>query len=190
MAGGGYNGGMEVVLLMGLQGAGKTTFYQERFAATHAYVSRDCLRNHRRPRRREQELIRLALAEGRSVVVDNTHPAAADRAPIIALAREFGARVSGYFLESELEACLERNRQREGKARVPEVALYTTIRAFELPRYEEGFDELRLVRIADGGYVIEDWGEQITRVPRLRLGTHRSRGSASPEARRETDSSG
>ncbi len=77
---------MDLVLLIGLQGSGKTTFCERRFAGTHTYVSRDRLRNNRRPRRREQELIRLALAEGQSVVVDNTHPTAADRAPIIALA--------------------------------------------------------------------------------------------------------
>jgi predicted kinase len=41
---------MEVIILIGLQGAGKSTFHQRRFAATHAYVSRDRLRKNRRPR--------------------------------------------------------------------------------------------------------------------------------------------
>ena len=147
----------DVVIFIGLQGAGKSTFYRERFAGTHVYVSRDRLRNNRRPRRREQELIREALAEGRSVVVDNTHPAAADRAPVIALARESGARVIGYYFESRLEDCRERNAAREGKERVPEVALYTTINALEVPKPAEGFEELHYVRIAGGRFVVEDW---------------------------------
>jgi tRNA(His) 5'-end guanylyltransferase/predicted kinase len=154
---------MEVVILIGLQGSGKTTFCQRRFAATHAHVSRDRLRNNRRPRRREQELIRTALGEGKSLVVDNTHPSAADRAPIIAQAREFGARVVGYFFEPDLEACLARNRQREGKACVPEIALYATLKALERPSWAEGFDELHGVRMTDnGGFEISKWNEELT----------------------------
>jgi predicted kinase len=142
---------MDLVLLIGLQGSGKTTFCERRFADTHTYVSRDRLRNNRRPRRREQELIRLALAEGQSVVVDNTHPTAADRAPIIALARQHGARVIGYFFEPDLEACLERNRQRQGKACVPDVALFATVKIWEPPTIAEGFDELYLVQLSTNG---------------------------------------
>ena len=148
---------MDVVIFIGLQGAGKTTFYRERFSATHAYVSRDRLRNNRRPRRREQELIRAALTEGRSGVVDNTHPTAADRAPVIALAREYGAPVIGYYFESRLEDCLARNAAREGKERVPDVALYATINALEVPKLTEGFDMLHFVRMADGGFIVEEW---------------------------------
>jgi predicted kinase len=149
---------MDIVILIGLQGAGKSTFYQRHFAATHAYVSRDRLRNNRRPRRREQELIRQSLRERRSIVVDNTHPTAADRAPIIALAREFGARTIGYYFESRLEPCLARNRQREGKSRVPDVALIATAKNFEIPRLAEGFDELHYVRIGeDGKFRVEAW---------------------------------
>jgi predicted kinase len=150
-----------VVIFIGLQGAGKTTFYRGRFAATHACVSRDRLRNNRRPRRREQELIRAALAERRSIVVDNTHPTAADRAPVIALAREFGARVVGYYFESRLEACLARNAAREGKERVPDVALYATINALEVPKLTEGFDKLHFVRIAHGYFVVEEWKDEV-----------------------------
>jgi predicted kinase len=151
---------MEVVILIGLQGSGKTTLYGQRFADTHAYISRDRLRNNRRPRRREQYLIRAALSEGRSVVVDNTHPTAADRAPIIGLAREFGARVIGYYFESDVEACLARNRQREGKACVPDIALYATIKIIERPTESEGFDTLYCVRpVENGGFEVAPWSD-------------------------------
>lgn len=61
-------------MLIGLQGAGKTTFAAQRFAETHVLISKDRLRNNRRPERRQQRLIAEALAAGRSVVVDNTNP--------------------------------------------------------------------------------------------------------------------
>jgi predicted kinase len=103
---------MELVIFIGLQGAGKTPFYRARFAETHALVSKDRLRNNRRPGRRQRQLIEEALQAGQSVVVDNTNPTAQDRAELIELARRHRATVAGYYFESRLEDCLERNRQR------------------------------------------------------------------------------
>jgi hypothetical protein len=60
---------LEVIVFVGLQGAGKSTFYAQRFAATHVLVSKDRLRTNRRPERRQRRLIAEALAAGRSVVV-------------------------------------------------------------------------------------------------------------------------
>jgi predicted kinase len=70
----------ELVMLIGLQGAGKTTFAGQRFGKTHVLISKDRLRNNRRPERRQQRLIVEALAAGRSVVVDDTNPSIAERA--------------------------------------------------------------------------------------------------------------
>src|SRR5690242_13264596 len=106
---------METVLLVGLQGSGKSTFYRTHYAATHVLVSKDRLRNNRRPQRRQMQLIEEALKEGRSVVVDNTNPTVEDRAPIIALARGYGARVIGFSFDSCLGDCLERNARRSGR---------------------------------------------------------------------------
>ncbi len=47
---------MELIVLVGLQGSGKTTFYRERFAATHEHVSKDNFRNNSRPARRQRHL--------------------------------------------------------------------------------------------------------------------------------------
>src|SRR3954468_21780202 len=93
---------MEVVLFVGLQGSGKSTFYRTHFAETHVHVSKDLFRNNRRPGRRQAHLIEAALREGRSVVVDNTNPTAEDRAPVIATAKAFRATVTGYVFESTL----------------------------------------------------------------------------------------
>src|SRR5262249_35638619 len=109
----------ELVLLVGLQAAGKRSFYRGHFAGTHDLVSKDCFPNNRKPARRQRQLVEAALGAGRSVVVDNTNPTREERAELITLASSLGARIVGYYFESCLADCLERNRQRPGKARVP-----------------------------------------------------------------------
>lgn len=149
---------MDLVLFIGLQGSGKSSFYRERFAATHVHVSKDLWPNARRREARQRRLISEALAQGRSVVVDNTNPFVEDRAPLIAIGREKGARVVGYVFESDLEACLARNASRVGRARVPEKAIHITWRKLRWPSYAEGFDALFHVRLdSEGGFHVNEW---------------------------------
>jgi predicted kinase len=148
---------MELVILVGLQGSGKTTFYRERFAGTHAHVSKDNFRRHRRPGVRQRRLIEEAFAAGRSVVVDNTNPTAADRAELVTMARAAGAAVVSYFFPPDLDASLRRNAGREGKARVPAPAVRITAARLAPPTPAEGFDRLDLVRLVDGvGFEVTD----------------------------------
>jgi predicted kinase len=137
----------ECVILVGLPASGKTTFYRERFAASHDHVSKDLMRNNRRPQRRQEQLLAAALAEGRSVVIDNTNASSAVRAPLISVARANGAQVIAYFFQSEAGDALRRNRAREGRARVPDVAIFATRKALVPPSYAEGFDKVFDVRI-------------------------------------------
>jgi predicted kinase len=64
---------VELIIRIGIQASGKSTFYRSRFASTHTLVSKDLLRNNRQPVRRQAQLIAEALQAGRSVVVDNTN---------------------------------------------------------------------------------------------------------------------
>jgi predicted kinase len=137
---------LEVIVFVGLQGAGKSTFYGQRFAATHVLVSKDRLRNNRRPERRQQRLIFDALAAGRSVVVDNTNPSVSERAAIVETGRSCGARLVAYFFMSSMEECLLRNGARSGTARVPDVGLFATVKKLVAPSRDEGFHELWSVR--------------------------------------------
>ena len=70
---------MEAVILIGIQGAGKSTFYRERFFDTHVRVSLDMLKT----RHRERALLEACLATGQPLVVDNTNVTAAERARYI-----------------------------------------------------------------------------------------------------------
>lgn len=147
---------VELILFIGLQASGKTTFYRQRFSSTHIHISKDLMRNHTRPEQRQQRLIAEALAAGQSVVVDNTNPSQVVRAPLITLGRNYGAEVVGYAFEADVRGSRARNQQREGRARVPEVAIYTTLKRLHMPRYGEGFDRLYYVRILeDGGFAVE-----------------------------------
>src|SRR5258706_10041381 len=112
-----YHTGMELILFTGLQAAGKSTFYRERFAGTHMLVSKDVLRNNPRPERRQEQLITEALAAGRSVVVDNTNPTPEVRAPLLALGRRYGATIVGYSFVSTAGGGPGRHPPRKGKAR-------------------------------------------------------------------------
>lgn len=142
---------LQLILLIGLQGAGKSTFSRANFAETHVLVSRDLLRNNKNPARRQRQLIEEALQGGRSVVVDNTNPTPEVRAELIQLGRIYDTEIIGYFFVPNVKESLKRNRQREGKARVPDVAIYVTARKLVAPTCAEGFDRLFSVRAGNDG---------------------------------------
>ena len=81
------------------------------------------------------------------MVVDNTNPTPEDRRPLVRLGHEYGAKVLGYFFDASVRECIRRNEMREGKARVPDVAIYATAKKLVAPSIEEGFDELLCVRL-------------------------------------------
>jgi len=147
---------MECVILVGLPASGKSTFFRQRFAGTHAHVSKDLMRHNRQPQRRQEQLIAESLAAGRSVVVDNTNPSAAVRAPLIAIARRHGAEVVGYFFVTDAADALRRNRARQGRERVPDVAIFAVRTRLEPPAISEGFDRIYEVRLneADGTFAV------------------------------------
>jgi predicted kinase len=136
----------ELVVMVGLQGCGKSTWVAGHLAGTHVVVSKDHWPNARRREARQRRVVAELLAEGRSVVVDNTNPSVADRAPLVAAARAAGVPVRCVWLDTPWETCLERNETRDGRAKVPLVGLLATRGRFEPPTPEEGFDSLDRVR--------------------------------------------
>jgi predicted kinase len=143
---------MEAVVLCGVQGSGKTTLYEDRFAATHVRVSLDVLGT----RAREAALVQECLAAGRPFVVDNTNPTPADRRRYLEPARAAGFRVIGYLVEIGDAEAVARNADRASRARVPVARVAGTARRLQRPTPEEGFDELwHATAAAGGGWRVE-----------------------------------
>jgi predicted kinase len=145
---------VELVVFVGLQASGKSTFFHERFAQTHQHISKDLFPHNRNKNRRQEHLLHAALSVGRSVVVDNTNPTPEDRRPLVRIGQGYGAKVLGYYFDASVGECLRRNEMREGKARVPDVAIYATAKKLVAPSIEEGFDAVLRVRLNDSAFEV------------------------------------
>lgn len=145
---------MEAIIFCGIQGTGKSTFFTERFFATHVRINLDMLRT----RHRESILVRACLDASQAFVVDNTNPTRADRARYILPAREAGFRVVGYYFRSVPVEALSRNAHRSGTQRIPDRGILGTFTRLEVPSLSEGFDELHYVRMLDQGtFAVMPW---------------------------------
>ena len=146
----------EVIILIGLPGAGKTSFYRQRFAETHHHVSKDLWPNVTNRDAKQRQEIERALIEGRPVVVDNINASPEDRASIIAIARAHDAHIIGYFFDVATRQAVARNAERTGRQRVPNVAIFTAAKKLKPPSFDEGFDGLFRVELTpDRGFAVQ-----------------------------------
>lgn len=142
----------QIVIFMGIQASGKSTFFKECLEPLgFTHINLDTLRT----RRREADLIRECLLEGRLLTIDNTNPTRADRLRYIEQARQYGYNIVGIFFQSVLRDCIARNSVRQIK--VPDKAVYATQNKLELPMVSEGFDSLYFAKITDGGFELSEW---------------------------------
>ena len=135
---------MEMILLIGIQATGKSSFCQEKFFRTHVRLNLDMLRT----RRREQLLMEACLTGKTGFVVDNTNLSSQVRARFIAPAKAAGFQVVGYFFESNTADSLQRNATRPSSERIPDIAIKCAKNSLELPTLAEGFEKIFFVRIA------------------------------------------
>lgn len=149
---------MEAIIFIGIQASGKSTFYRNRFLHTHIRVNLDMLKT----RNRERILLAACLEAKQPLVVDNTNLTREARAVYISQAKAAGFSVTGYYFKSALQAAIERNRQRSGKALIPEKGIIGAYRKLELPSSDEGFDQLFYVEIAeDGQFIVKEWSDEV-----------------------------
>lgn len=144
---------IEVILMIGIPGSGKSTFYHENFASTHLRVNLDMLKT----RKREHYLFEWCLLNRQSCVIDDTNSTREVRSQWIVSALEAQASVHGYLLQSRIADCLERNRQRQGRARIPDTAVMHHHSILEPPALDEGFSSLHHVGILEGTFNITPW---------------------------------
>lgn len=148
---------MEAVLFIGIQGAGKSSFFKERFFSTHVRISLDLLKT----RHREQHLFQACLDTQQPIVIDNTNPTRAERSRYVSAAKAARYTVLGYYFQSKVADCLQRNRLRTKRETVSDIAILSTAKKLELPAFEEGFNQLFYVRLDSGNVVVEEWKDEI-----------------------------
>jgi predicted kinase len=141
----------EAVIFVGVQGAGKSTFYRRHFFDTHVRISLDMLRT----RHREQIFFAACLDASQSLVVDNTNPLPSDRARYVAAAKAAGFQVLAYYFRVALQDAIARNSQRQSKQKIPIAAIAGTFKKLQPPTVAEGFDRIYTVELnAEDQFVI------------------------------------
>ena len=91
----------------------------------------------------------------------NTNPTILDREKYIQKFKKRKFKVIGYYFHSKVEESIERNSKRAGKAKIPNVGIYATLKKMELPTLDEGFDKLYHVEIVNQNFVIKDWKNEV-----------------------------
>jgi predicted kinase len=149
---------MELILFCGIQGSGKSTFYQSHFFHSHVRISLDQLGT----RNKEALFLETCFKVQQKCVIDNTNPTKEARNLYIEAAKNRKYKVIGYYFQSKLQDCLDRNTQRSGKAKIDERGILSTAKKLEIPEWSEGFDELYYVEISDENtFIVSPWNHEI-----------------------------
>ena len=149
---------MEAVVFIGIQGTGKSSFYQDRFFHTHVRLNSDMLKTKHRLRL----LLQACLEAKQPFVLDNTNVTKEVRAEFIALAKGAGFRVVGYYFRSDIGSALVRNSGRLASTRIPDRGVLGTYKKLEIPERNEGFDALYYVRIDPAGrFEVQEWADEV-----------------------------
>jgi predicted kinase len=152
---------MEAVILIGIQGSGKSTFCRERLFHTHVRINMDMLQS----RHRETILLTACLNARQSFVVDNTNVTREERARYVSASRAAGFKVVGYYFESKVRDALVRNELRGPGHRVPDRGVLGTAGRLQLPSRAEGFDALHYVRLAPApatnAFIVDSWRDDL-----------------------------
>jgi len=131
----------EMIIFVGMQASGKSTYYKKYFADTHVRINLDMLNS----KKAMNELMFACFENNISCVIDNTNPMKKTRKAFIDQAKAYNYKVICYSFFSDYETCLNRNNLREGKAKIPESGLRWWRDSFEEPSKDEGFDELNFI---------------------------------------------
>ena len=111
------DGDTRLFIVMGVQGAGKTTWIRTNHAA---------------------------LGES-AVFLDAAIPAKRHRVRALTLAKRFGIRTIAVWINVSIERALAQNAQRRSDEVVPESAIRNVFSMLEAPSIAEGFDEVIVV---------------------------------------------
>lgn len=148
---------MEMILFMGIQASGKSTFYQQKFFQTHIRISLDLLNT----RNKQEQMLFTCLDMQARFVVDNTNPQKKDRRYFIEMAKKKKYKIKGYFFNTSLSSAIQRNALREGKECIPIIGIKSCASKLDKPSFEEGFDELYEVNVKNKKFMIKKYNHEV-----------------------------
>ncbi|MCW8929110.1 MAG: ATP-binding protein [Gammaproteobacteria bacterium] len=148
---------MNGIIFIGLQASGKSTFFLEKFYTTHLRLNMDMLKT----RNRELILLNACIDAKQSVVIDNTNPTVKERKNYINTFKKGKFNIVGYYFQSKIDECIQRNSKRQGKEKIPEIGIKGTFNKLEIPTFKEGFDELYYVSLEDNMFSVKEWKDEI-----------------------------
>ena len=148
---------MKCIIFIGIQASGKSTFFKDYFFYSYVRISKDLLKT----RNKENLFIDLCINTGQKFVIDNTNATKELRKDYISKIKTRKYKIIGYYFESKINDCINRNNLRDGKEKIPEKGILGIYNKLELPSLDEGFDELYYVSIINSKFHIKEWNNEI-----------------------------
>lgn len=106
-------------------------------------------------RSKEGKLLQYCFETQSKMVIDNTNVSKESRKKYIELAQHNKYEIVGYYFESNIQDCLERNKNR--KDSINKIGVKSKYKELEKPLYEEGFDKILNVKIIDNEFYISNY---------------------------------
>ena len=138
------------VIFIGMQGAGKTEYYNRYFRDAYVRIGLSELGT----RHAERAVIRECISDGSSYVLDSQNLTREERRRYFSRAKEAGYRVIGYYFVTTVEDSLAHAGL--GFDKTAEKRQKKAFDRIEPPEYNEGYDELYTVTMhRDGSFTTE-----------------------------------
>lgn len=154
-------------VMCGIPGSGKTYFCKNQIKGNFKYVSRDEIRfsllgEDDEYFSKETEVFKLfvhsieeGLEKGLDVYADATHLNPGSRAKLLNCI-DNAKEVNAIYFNVPLDLILKQNRQRGGRAYVPEDQIENMAKSYRRPQKSEGFVHIWMVKNIDGQLVVEE----------------------------------
>lgn len=104
---------MKLIIMVGFPASGKSTLaekYAEEFDCE--LIQYDAIHNPDVPRT-ILAMVETGLSEGKDVIVDGIYVTRKSRAPLLKLARTYGAEINFYMVDTSMEDCIKNNEERK-----------------------------------------------------------------------------